>query len=55
MNALKEIQAVLPSLTKTQAKVATYILENPDSVCFLSLKKLAEGSRRDRDDRSQLL
>ena len=42
MNALKEIQAVLPSLTKTQAKVATYILENPDSVCFLSLKKLAE-------------
>ncbi len=41
MNIMKHIQELMPELTQTQAKIASYILENPDVVCFSSLKNLA--------------
>ena len=42
MNVLKEIQDLLPALTRTQARIAKYILDNPEAICFSSLKKVAE-------------
>ena len=42
MDFMQRIKSFQPELTKTQAKIADYILANPDSVCFLSLNKLAE-------------
>lgn len=42
MDILKEIQELIPELTRTQLKIAKYILDNPESVCFLPLKKIAD-------------
>ena len=42
MEVLKCIQEILPELTKTQTKVAEYILVHPEEVCFLPLRMLAE-------------
>lgn len=42
MNVLNEIQELLPELTRTQAKIAKYVLDNPEAICFSSLKKVAE-------------
>lgn len=42
MDVMKNIQELLPELTQTQTKIANYILENPNVVCFSSLKNLAE-------------
>lgn len=40
---LLNIQSIYPSLTKAEKKVADYILQNPQSVCFLSITDLAEA------------
>lgn len=42
MEVLKCIQGILPELTRTQTKVAEYILVHPEEVCFLPLRMLAE-------------
>ena len=42
MDILKEIQDLIPDLTRTQKRIAKYILDNPDAVCFLPLKKLSD-------------
>lgn len=42
MNVLKEIQDLLPELTRTQAKIAKYVLDNPEAICFSPLRKVAE-------------
>lgn len=42
MNIMTEIKELLPELTKIQVRIANYILDNPDEICFSSLKKLAE-------------
>ena len=42
MEVLKCIQEILPELTRTQTKVAEYILVHPEEVCFLPLRMLAE-------------
>ena len=42
MEVLKTIQEILPGLTRTQAKIAEYILAHPDAVCFSSLRQVAE-------------
>ena len=49
MEVLKCIQEILPELTRTQTKVAEYILVHPEEVCFLPLRMLAEkvGDRND--------
>ena len=45
MEVLKCIQEILPELTRTQTKVAEYILVHPEEVCFLPLRMLAEKVR----------
>lgn len=42
MDIMTAIKELLPELTKTQVRIANYILDNPDEICFSSLKKLAE-------------
>ena len=42
MDIMTNIRELIPELTKTQLKIANYIIENPDEICFSSLKKLAE-------------
>ena len=42
MDVLNEVQDLLTVLTRTQAKIAKYILNNPETICFSSLKKVAE-------------
>lgn len=42
MEVLKTIQELLPGLTRTQAKIAEYILIHPDVICFSSLRQVAE-------------
>lgn len=42
MEVLKIIQEILPGLTRTQAKIAEYVLAHPDAVCFSSLRQMAE-------------
>lgn len=44
MNPLERIQVMLPSMSKKQAKVANYILENFDSVPFYTLAALSANS-----------
>lgn len=44
MNPLERIQVMLPSMSKKQAKVANYILENFDSVSFYTLAALSANS-----------
>lgn len=42
MEVLKTVQELLPGLTRTQAKIAEYILSHPDMICFSSLRQVAE-------------
>lgn len=42
MEVLKTIQEILPGLTRTQAKIAEYVLAHPDAICFTSLRQVAE-------------
>ena len=39
-----KMQALLPTLSKSEQKVATYIIENPEKVIYQSVAELAEES-----------
>lgn len=41
MNIIHKIQEISPALSQVQARIAEYILANPEQVCFLSVKELA--------------
>lgn len=42
MDIMTYIKELSPELTKTQKKIANYIIDNPDEICFSSLKNLSE-------------
>ena len=42
MNIIHKIQEISPTLSQVQARIADYILDNPEQVCFLSVKELAK-------------
>ena len=41
MDIITKIQEISPSLSRVQARIAAYILDNPEKVCFSSVKDLA--------------
>lgn len=41
MDIIHRIQASYPSLTRTQKRIAEYLMQNADKACFLSLKDLS--------------